>query len=374
MDPSIAIVGMGVVLPPQGHAPPDRQLRRDALDLALADAGLTREQLDGYVSADALEDLRYLGLTPDFNVVTQSGGASVALGIVMAGGAIAMANAKCVAITFSRAPSSGGMRTGAYAYGYPMLFGMYGPPASHALHARRHMYLHGTTSEHMAAVAVTQRDYALNRPMALGFEKPITIEDHQASQMVVDPFRRLDCCRDSDIGVAIIVTSAERAIDLASKPVRVAGVGFGHNISNWFHGDVYAQHDNIEPAATQAFAMAGLTLDDVDVAELYDPHTMSVIMQLEHYGFCGPGEGGPFVADGQTRRDGRIPTNTGGGQLSGWYATGFTPLVEAVHQVRGTAGSSQIDNVEVALVSGHGGNAGVQNTWAHSSMLLTDIL
>jgi acetyl-CoA acetyltransferase len=363
---------MGVVRPTDGEVHPDRELRRDALDLALADAGLQRGQLDGYVSTDILEDLRYLGLTPKFNVVAQSGGASVALGIVMAGGAIAMAEAKYVAITFSRAPSSGGMRTGSYAYGYPMLFGMFGPPASHALHARRHIHLYGTTSQHMAAVAVTQRDYALERPMALGFGKPMTIEDHQASPMVVDPFRRLDCCRDSDIGVAIIVTSTDRSIDLASKSVRVAGVGFGHNIANWFHGDVYAHHDNVEPAATHAFAMAGLTLEDVDVAELYDPHTMSVIMQLEHYGFCGPGEGGPFVADGQTRRGGRIPTNTGGGQLSGWYATGFTPLVEAVHQVRGTAGPGQIDNVEVALVSGHGGNAGVQNTWAHSSMLLTE--
>jgi acetyl-CoA acetyltransferase len=371
VKPSLAIVGLGVVRPNVGEKPPDRQLRRDALDLALADAGLQRGQLDGYVSADVLEDLRYLGLTPNFNVVAQSGGASVATGIVLAGGAIAMAQAKHVAITFSRAPSSGGMRTGTYAYGYPTLFGLFGPPASHALHARRHIHLYGTTSLQMAAVAVTQRDYALRRPMAVGFGNPMTIEDHQASPMVVDPFRRLDCCRDSDIGVAIIVTSAERSTDLASKPVQVAGVGFGHNIANWFEGDVYAQHDNVKPAAIQAFATAGLTLEDVDVAELYDPHTMSVIMQLEHYGFCDPGEGGPFVADGQTRLGGRIPTNTGGGQLSGWYAAGFTPLVEAVHQVRGTAGPGQIDDVEVALVSGHGGNAGVQNTWAHSTMLLT---
>jgi acetyl-CoA acetyltransferase len=96
-----------------------------------------------------------------------------------------------------------------------------------------------------------------------------------------------------------------------------------------------------------------------------------VIVQLEHYGFCGPGEGGPFVEAGGTRSGGRIPTNTGGGHLSGWYATGFTPLVEAVQQVRGDADSGQLSDVEVALVSGHGGNAGVQNTWAHATMILT---
>jgi acetyl-CoA acetyltransferase len=168
----------------------------------------------------------------------------------------------------------------------------------------------------------------------------------------------------------LLVTTLDRARDMRQRPVLLGGIGFGHNIRNWFNGEVYERHDDIEPAKQHAFASAGITLDDVDVAELYDPHTISVIMQLEHYGFCGPGEGGPFVASGQTRPSGRIPTNTGGGQLSGWYATGFTPLVEAVHQVRGSAELGQLPDVEVALVSGHGGNAGVQNTWAHATMIL----
>jgi acetyl-CoA acetyltransferase len=162
----------------------------------------------------------------------------------------------------------------------------------------------------------------------------------------------------------------DRARGMRRDPVRLAGIGFGHNIRNWFNGDVYDWHDDIVPAKEHAFASAGITLDDVDVAEFYDPHTISVIMQLEHYGFCGPGEGGPFVEAGETRPGGRIPTNTGGGHLSGWYATGFTPLVEAVDQVRGTAQTGQIPEVEVALVSGHGGNAGVQNTWSHATMVL----
>ena len=108
----------------------------------------------------------------------------------------------------------------------------------------------------------------------------------------------------------------------------------------------------------------------MDVAALYDPFTISVIMQLEEYGFCAEGEGGPFVAAGETGPKGQIPTNTGGGQLSGYYATGFTAMVEGIQQIRGQGGSTQVAGAEVALVSGHGGNGGVQNTWAHATAVL----
>jgi acetyl-CoA acetyltransferase len=373
MTTGIAVAGVGVVRPTDGQPHAARVLRRDAVDLALADAGLDRHELDGYLHAVSAspEDLRYFGLSCVLNAAVMSGGASGAAAMMLAAGAIAMGQVKHVVIVYSQAPSSTTMRTGTGAYGYPMLFGMFGPPATHALHARRHMGLYGTTTEQMGAVAVVQRDYGQLRPESVYYGQPITLEDHQASRLIVDPFRLLDCCRDVDIAVAVLVTSSERAKDLRATPVEVAGLGFGHNIRNWHAGQVYEHHDDIAPAAAHAFRQAGLTLDDVDVAELYDPHTMSVIMQLEHYGFCGPGEGGPFVADGQTKAGGRIPTNTAGGQLSGWYATGFTPLVEGIHQVRGTAGDGQLPGVDVALVSGHGGNAGVQNTWAHSTTLLT---
>ena len=208
------------------------------------------------------------------------------------------------------------------------------------------------------------------RPGTIGYGQPITIEDHQSSRMVVDPFRLLDCCRDTDGAVVVIVTTTERARDLASTPVCVLGMGTGHNMRNWWTGDVFDLHDDIAPAKETAFGQAGITHADVDVAALYDPFTISPIMQLEAYGFCGPGEGGPFVAAGNTRLDGVIPTNTGGGQLSGFYATGFTALVEGLWQLRGEGGATQVADAEVALVSGHGGNGGVQNTWAHGTMVL----
>jgi acetyl-CoA acetyltransferase len=277
-----------------------------------------------------------------------------------------------VALCYGAAPSlfRGGAGYGGFGYGYPELFGMVGPATSHALHAQRHMHLYGTTSEQLGAVAVTQRSYAAKRPGTLGYGKPISLDDHQTSRMICTPLRLLDCCRDTDGGVCVIVTTAERARDLRGTPVRVLGTGTGHNIRNWYDGSVYAHHDDIGPAKARAFGEAGIDVRSVDVAALYDPFTISVIMQLEEYGFCGEGEGGPFVAAGETGPDGRIPTNTGGGQLSGYYATGFTAMVEAIGQLRGVCGATQVTGAEVALVSGHGGNGGVQNTWAHATAIL----
>jgi len=374
-----AVAGLGVTEQGRRLGRAARDLRREALELALADAGLTRRDVDGYIgtSSDGFDDLRHLGLAPGFAYTMQSGGATAIWSLINAMGAVLTGQASTVACVYGATPSAGMRRAdgttggfGSYAYGYPRLYGMVGAGMAHAFHARRHMHRFGTTSEHLGAVAVAQRAHASVRPGTLGYGAPITLADHQASRMVVDPFRLLDCCRDTDGGVAVIVTSLDRARDLPAKPAVILGVGTGHNIRNWWTGEVFDLHDDIAPAAATAFGQAGLTVGDVDVAALYDPFTISVIMQLEAYGFCGPGEGGPFVASGATRLDGAIPTNTGGGQLSGFYATGFTAVTEGVRQIRGEGGATQVPAAEVALVSGHGGNGGVQNTWAHATLLL----
>jgi acetyl-CoA acetyltransferase len=372
---SCVIAGVGVTRQGRQLGIPERELRREALDLALADAGLRRPDVDGYIACHGgvvFEDLRYLGLAPLFSWSLAAGGATAISALIVARGVLALGQAKTVALCYGFAPSSVRMGSGigGYGYGYPELFGMVGPSTSHALHAQRHMYLYGTTSEQLGAVAVAQRDYAALRPDALGYGRPITLEEHQRSRMICEPLRLLDCCRDTDGGVCLIVTTAERARDLRGEPVRVLGTGTGHNIRNWYDKSVYAHHDDIAPARERAFREAGVGLDAIDVAALYDPFTISVIMQLEEYGFCAPGEGGPFVAAGETGPKGRIPTNTGGGQLSGYYATGFTALVEGIRQLRGECGPTQVAGAQVALVSGHGGNGGVQNTWAHATAVL----
>jgi acetyl-CoA acetyltransferase len=379
LSKSCAIVGVGVTQQGRNLGIPERELRREALELALADAGLRRSDVDGYIACHGglvFEDLRYLGLGPLFSWSLASGGATAISALIVARGVLATGQAERVALCYGFAPSlfqsraGTGAGIGGFGYGYPELYGMVGPSTSHALHAQRHMHLYGTTSEQLGAVAVTQRAYASQRPGTLGYGRPITLDDHQRSRMICEPLRLLDCCRDTDGGVCVIVTTAERARDLRGRPVRVLGTGTGHNIRNWYDKSVYAHHDDIAPAKARAFGEAGIGLDAVDVAALYDPFTISVIMQLEEYGFCAPGEGGPFVAAGETGPGGPIPTNTGGGQLSGYYATGFTAMIEGILQLRGEAGATQVSGAEVALVSGHGGNGGVQNTWAHATALL----
>jgi acetyl-CoA acetyltransferase len=378
-----AIVGLGLTQQGRGLGLSTRELRRRALDAALEDAGIGREQLDGYILVGSgFEDLRYLGINPHFSYALQSGGASPLLAVTSALGAIATGQADYVACVYGESwtsgpplltPNNGGperMDIGSYSYGYPYTFGLVGPGSVYALQAQRHMGVYGTTSEQLGAVAVVGREYGAIRPGSVGFGQPITIEDHQASRMVVDPLRLLDCSRPTDGGAAVIVTSLERAKDCAGKGVAVLGLGAGHGIGGWWNGTMFDAHGDARGSGERAFAQAGLTPDDVDVAQFYDAFSIAILLQLEQYGFCKPGESGPFVESGATRVDGAIPVNTGGGQLSGFYATGFTPLSEGILQVRGTAPSSQVPDVEVCLVSGHGGNGGVAGSWAHASGLL----
>jgi acetyl-CoA acetyltransferase len=370
---SLAIVGLGVTQQGVRLGMSDRILKRDALEAALVDSGLARSDIDGYImcaGTTAFEDLRFLGLSPSFSWGLTAGGATAISALIAARGAIATGQASCVALNYGFATSLFQGGVGGHSYGYSQLFGMFGPASSHALHATRHMHLYGTTSEQLGALAVQQRAYASVRPGTLGYENSFNLDAHQRSRMVADPLRLLDCTRDTDGGVCVIVTTLERALDLRAQPIVVMGLGTGHNIRNWYDKSVYGKHDDVEPSAQRAFGEAGLELADVDTAQLYDPFTISVVMQLEHYGFCKPGEGGPFVAAGETGPVGAIPTNTGGGQLSAWYATGFTPLSEAIWQLRGQGGATQIPDPEIALVSGHGGNGGVQNTWSHATALL----
>jgi acetyl-CoA acetyltransferase len=376
---NIAIVGMGVTKQGRALGVTEVELRRQALELALRDAGIERDAIDGYIHAShEREDLRYLGLSPNFSWPVQTGGATAPCTFIMAAGAILSGQAEMVACAYGMAPSSGGMpgfggkmSFGALGYGYPAKVGMIGAASAHALHARWHMDHYGTTSAHMGAVAVQLRDNAVGRPDAMGYGKPISLAEHQASAPVVDPFRMLDCCRDTDGGAMFIVTTAERAKAMVAKhPVYLLGAGMGHNIGNWHKRDLYRFHDDIAPAAARAFAQAGVALGDIDTAQFYDPFTISIIMQLEHYGFCKPGQGGPFVADGGIAVDGAIPSNTGGGQISGFYAAGFTPLIEAMKQLRGEAGTTQVKDARLALTSGHGLNGGVQNTWSHGTLIL----
>jgi acetyl-CoA acetyltransferase len=225
------------------------------------------------------------------------------------------------------------------------------------------MHLYGTTNEHLGAIAVAERAWANRNPAAQFHDAPMSMADYHRSRWVVEPFHLFDCCLVSNGGLAVILTSAERARNLKRPPVYLWGMGQGHP-----GGDPAETLTSGAPLAKQtAFAMAGITLDDVDVVELYDCYTFTVLVTLEDYGFCKKGEGGPFVADGRIGPGGALPVNTGGGQLSSFYMWGMTPISEAVIQLRGDGGARQVADASVALVSGNGG---ILST--HSTLILAN--
>lgn len=375
-----AIAGLGVT--PQGKVYGRNHVgfAVEAVRLALADAGLERDDLDGLLLNPGISwadqgmgsfllqqamGLRNLRLTASMSL----GGASAIAMIQQAVEAIAAGQCTTVACVFSDAPlkpprpategRSGGS-AGAYAFGRGLdaAYGLFGVNALYAMVARRHMHVYGTTTDQLGAIAVAERQWANRNPAAQFHDTPMTMDDYRAARWVVEPFRLFDCCLVSNGGVAVIVTAAERAADLRRPPVLIQGMGQGHP-----GGDpVETLTSGAALAKETAFAMAGVTLRDLDVVELYDCYTFTVLVCLEDYGFCDKGEGGPFVADGRLGPGGSLPINTGGGQLSSFYMWGMTPVSEAVIQLRGDGGERQVPNARRALVSGNGGILSTHST------------
>jgi acetyl-CoA acetyltransferase len=242
-------------------------------------------------------------------------------------------------------------------------FGLVGPPAGYALAARRHMHCYGTRAEQLGAITVAQRQHALLNEGAQ-MRRPLTLEEYLQSPWIVEPFRLLDCSLVSDYGGAFIVTTVERAADLREVPVSILGYGESHP-----HRYLMQQEDITYCGAVEsgpaALQMAGITLQEVDFAELYDSFTYTVLVQLEDYGFCAKGEGGAFVEGGRIALGGALPVNTHGGLLSQAHADGILHVTEAVKQLRAQAGSRQVTGARTGLVSGGAGVLAV-----HASLLL----
>jgi len=365
-----AIVGLG--LTPQGrvfdHGASGFAVR--AVELALIDAGLTKKDLDGLLvnpglswtnpamASVALQHALGLGdlrLSLSMNI----GGATASSMIQTACQAVASGMASTVACVFSDAPikppkpQDAGRRSSSYsmARGWDAAYGYFGVNPRYAMIAKRHMHEYGTTQDQLARVATAQRDWARDNPAAEMRERPLTLADYHASRWIVEPFHIHDCCLVSNGGACVIVTDAARARGCRTPPVEVLGYAQAHP-----GGDpLETLTTGATIAGPIALSMAGLTRADIDVAELYDCYTFTVIVTLEDYGFCAKGEGGAYVESGATARGGELPVNTGGGQLSSFYMWGMTPVVEAVTQLRGDGGDRQVENARVALVSGNGG-------------------
>lgn len=335
---------------------------------AIADAGLSPKEIDGiipysnspvvaedFVTNFGISDLRFSATAP-------LGGASCVAAIQCALLAISGGVCNNVLIPIGRNGSSAG-RIGARVQQMPqfkvvgeheMPVGAIAPAQLYSPMARRHMELFGTTSLQLGEIAVSTRHNAILNGNGM-MTKPLTLEDHQASRMISDPLRLFDCSLESDGGAAIVVSGAERARDLGKPPVYVMGVAEGHPDSP----SVITQRPDmtrlgIAKAAPKAFAMAGVSPGDIDVAEIYDCFTYIVLCQIEDLGFCKKGEGGPFVASGAIRLGGKLPINTHGGLLSQAHMVGMNHIVELVRQLRGEAGKAQVRGAEIGLVTGYG--------------------
>ena len=344
------------------------QLQAEAAVLALGDAGLSVSDVDGIFTASndmswipSVLVAEYLGVQAKYTDATNIGGSSFEAHVGHAVAAIEAGLCEVALITYgsiqrsrrSRALGASGPVRLTQQFEAP--YGMPLPIGAYAMAARRHMHLYGTTPEQLAQVAVSTREWAMLNPDAK-MRDPLTVDDVLASPLIVDPLHLLDCCLVTDGAGAIVVTSAERAKDLRRAPVWVLGHGTAHThatISNMSHLTLPSSTDS----GRRAFEMAGVTPADIDVTELYDSFTITPILSLETLGFCGPGEGGPFVVDRGTGPGGTFPMNTSGGGLSFCHPGmfGIFLLIEAVRQLRGEAGGRQVADVELALAHGTGG-------------------
>jgi len=366
-----AIAGLGLTDVGKVYERSATDLAAEAVRLAAADAGLAITDIDGLLvspgtqGAPKLSLQKVLGMR-DLRLLAEIGalGASPAIMIAYAAASIACGDASAVACVFADAPlrekgsardAFGTQRAPSTGFAsYHAGIGAITPNIFYAMAARRHFETYGTTSEHLGAIAVAQRGWAKDNPAAQ-FRTPLTLDEHQASRLIADPLHLLDCCLVSNGGAAVIVTSAQHARDLAQPPVDVLGWGQAHPGTLMHHDSAFGLRTGAAVAGPAALKMAGVTVHDVDLLELYDSYTYTVLITLEDYGFCQKGQGGDFVSDGTLGRGGTLPCNTGGGQLSSYYLTGFTPVIEAVIQGRRQAGARQVAKNDVIMVSGSGG-------------------
>ncbi|MGZ4119879.1 MAG: lipid-transfer protein [Actinomycetota bacterium] len=367
-----AIAGIGQTEFSKDSGRTELRLAVEAVQAALNDAGLEPKDVDGMVTFtldrnDEIDVARNLGIREltFYSRVPHGGGAA---GGTIQQAAMAVATGVADVVVAYRAFNERSW----YRYGRAVVrepaptadmvhfswilpFGLSTPASWVAMFARRYMHEFGATSEDLGRVTVADRTHAATNPAAFFYQRPITLEEHQASRWIVEPLRLLDCCQESDGAVAIVVTSLARARDLTHAPavIRAVSQAAGHEqwSMNSYYRDVISDLPEMGIVARQLWAQSGLGPQDIQAAMLYDAFTPMVLVQLEEFGFCGRGEAKDFVADGGIEIGGNLAVNTNGGQLGEAYIHGMNGIAEAVRQVRGTA-VNQIDGLEHALATG----------------------
>lgn len=371
----VAIVGAAEsdVFESQGRSPAG--LMAQATKRALDDAGLHKDDIDGlftsssYYSMPTLTLGEYLGIKPRYVDSTAIGGCSFIAHLTHAAAAISAGLCEVALIAYGSTQRSdrGKLVSLSEWSPYEQPYGLIHPISSFGLIAQRHMAQYGTTSEQLAEIAVSARQWAMLNPKA-PYPTPLTVSDVLSSPLIASPLHKLDCCLVTDGGGALIVTSVDRARDLRAAPVYVLGTGEAQN-----HRSILGMSDltTTEAASSgeRALDMARVKLDDIDTVHVYDAFTIALLIQLEDLGFCDKGEGGSFVEAGRIAPGGQLPVNTNGGGLSYCHPGMLSMflLIEAVNQLRGQAGRRQVPGATVSLVHGMG-----MTLAAHATAILSN--
>lgn len=368
-----AIAGIGATEFSKNSGRSELRLATEAVQAALADAGLTPTDVDGLVSftMDTNSEIavaRAVGI-PEltyFSRIHYGGGAACST-VQQAAMAVATGVADVV-VAYRAFNERSGLRFGQVnsavanqenssgtdnAFSYP--HGLSTPAAFVAMVAQRYLHEFGATSEDFGRIAVVDRKHAATNPEAFFYGKPITLDDHQQSRYIAEPLHLLDCCQESDGGVAIVVVSADRARDLPNPPAVISGAASGSGVDQFimtsYYRDELAALPEMGLVGRQLWEQSGLRPDDMDAAILYDHFTPYTLLQLEELGFCGRGEAKDFVREpGALEVGGRLPLNTHGGQLGEAYIHGMNGIAEAVRQLRGTS-VNQVPGAERVVVT-----------------------
>ena len=388
-----AIVGVGL-LAGRFEDRSFRTLQTEAARLAIEDAGLTVNDVDGAIDlkiAPGAGDVpsptdafpRVLGLPCRMFFQVARGGTASIVGVLAATKFLELGMANYVVLasgTKDYSRSRVARRTGNTSIGVIEREGYWGKPfgdlaamSHHTFFAARHMHEFGTKKEQFGEISVAIRKWAQYNPLAQFHDRPLTLPEYMDAPPLVWPYNIFDSCVVSDGGFAIVLTTAERAKDLARKPIYVSGAGVGEAMGQLWWDKANYTCLAVQTAKETAFREAEIDLKDVDFAGLYDCFTAEVLFQLEDYGWCKKGEGGAFVEGGRIGPGGEVAINTSGGLLSAYHLGEQTHVAEAVMQLRGEAGERQVENARIGLVTGHGGeilSPGMCST--HACMILSN--
>ncbi len=369
-----ALTGIGQTEFSKNSGRSELQLACEAVSSAIDDAGLKPSDIDGLVtfSLDANDEIEIaravgIGELNLFSRIPYGGGAAVA---VVHQAAMAVATGSCKNVICYRALNgrsgfrysdgvSGDLVTADLIHwSWYMPYGLMTPASWVAMFTTRYMHKTGCTSQDLGQVAVSTRKHAVNNPAAFFYERPLTMEDHQASRLIAAPLRLYDCCQETDGGTACVVTSAERAKDAKHPAAMIRGIGVGagaeqEQMTSFYRDDI-ATLPEMDVVAKQMWEVSGLSAKDVDAAVIYDAFSSIVLWQLESFGFCEPGEAKDFIKDGNLEVGGRLPTNTHGGQLSEAYVHGMNGVNEGVRLIRGTSTNQPAKNDHVLVTAGVG--------------------